>query len=161
MEDEVWESHSSCFRIPAKAASIHLFKTEVMNNLKFVNAQFIAISLTVLVGFTSCQKEEFSKNESTQAASFETLTHRDGDDEEQAIIMGNVQNELGEELPNHTVKLMTTGGEFTSEITDENGEFIIEAPLGEYYFEIVLPAGGSRIFQTFDLTADLTLEFSI
>ncbi|MFT5820552.1 MAG: hypothetical protein ACI8ZM_001795 [Crocinitomix sp.] len=112
-----------------------------MNTLKTINTRNLFLTLMVLAGFTtSCEKEVISEVNNGRAIVTNVDTNRGGDDEEEPILYGIVEDGNGIKLQGAEVKIYPVGSSIPmdSQTTDSNGEFEMTIPAGNYYFKVTV-----------------------
>jgi hypothetical protein len=143
--------------------------TLILIKMKTIKSTIMsAMTFTLLLAFTSCEKEELVKN--TAGTSVETSLiirpisdqNRTGEDEEEEVIMGNLEDGNGLGIPNITIDLLTNSD---STITDSNatsgtGAFQLSGPSGAYLFRINLTSG-SIFSESFILDQNMQILIQI
>lgn len=101
----------------------------------------------ILAGcLASCEKSDIEKQNEKGHVIVRPIGNDNrggGDDEEDPIVDGLVEDGNGVEVPNAEVEIFEARGAVAidSDTTDSNGIFQVVVPVGDYYFEVT--SGGS------------------
>ena len=111
-----------------------------MKNLKEINAKYFIMSLMIFGGVIACEKADVEA-ETHNGRALITLQNdnRGGDDDEEPILQGIVENSNGNPVANADVQIFVVGSNtpYTSEISDIKGEFTMTVPAGSYFFKVI------------------------
>jgi len=114
------------------------------------NKVYFFMTLMILAGCFSCEKYEHQGLNKAEVKVTPSEV-KGGDDEEEAIIQGIVQDEDSAVVIGATVTIFraTTSVLVDTASTDGNGQFQMRVPFGNYYFEVL---EGSEVTTTDDFT---------
>ncbi len=134
-----------------------------MNTLKLINTRNLFLTLIVLAGFaTSCEKEEVDEVNNGRAIVTHVDENRGGDDEEEPVVYGIVEDANGTKLQGAVVKIFPVGSSNSTDTqtTNSNGEFEMTVPVGNYYFKVVY-SGNTTTTNNVSITADTNITIVI
>lgn len=121
------------------------------------------LTLMILAGFTtSCEKEEVAEENVARVIVTPIGDERGGDDEEEPIVHGVVEDGNGNGVANADVKIYEVGSSTPTdgEITDSNGEFTMQVPAGDYYFKVT-HSGNTTTTNNISITQNVNVTIVI
>jgi hypothetical protein len=128
-----------------------------------INTRNLFLTLMILAGFTtSCEKEEISTEKDGRVIVTNVDANRGGDDEEEPLVHGIVEDSNGAKLQGATVNCYPVGSTIPldSQTTDSLGEFEMTVPAGNYYFKVIF-GGATTTTNNVNITADTNITIVV
>jgi len=134
-----------------------------MKNAKLTHTKHFLMTLMILAGMFSCQKETIKPNETGEISATSQMHTKEGDDDEEVILQGGVTTGSSIPVPNARVYLYKSSDTtfVNTDTTDTNGQYEMLVLPDTYFIEVIETNQNSTKTGNFDVESDTTINIVV